>query len=380
MITVLEILLVLLISGSMVFYLACAIFTLQFFTCTEKIADAPQPGVSVMVPVCGLDAGAWKNWSSFCRQNYPEYEVLFGVTDPKDPAVPLLEQLVAAYPNRVRLFTDLKPRGINYKDSNLSYLLEESQYEVIIFADSDICVNADYIRTVTAPLVDPDVGMLTCAFIGYNPKGLGAALASCGRCFDFIPSLLIARILDGGLRCAVGTTIATRKTTLANYGGLHLNRIGSDYNLGKRAAQAGYRVELSRYVLDSDTGREAVQEVFQRELRWARTIRYNRGAQYYTMVFCYGTVYCLPLLLLTGFANWAIALTLVTWFIRYAQVLVSIFSLRCPKLLGWLWTLPLRDLLSLVVWAVGAFGQGVYWRGRRLRVMGDGLITQWEPK
>ncbi|HEY9609708.1 glycosyltransferase [Allocoleopsis sp.] len=380
MITVLAILLVLLISGSIVFYLACTICTLQFFTCTEKTADAPQPGVSVMVPVCGLDARAWENWSSFCRQNYPEYEVLFGVTDPKDPAVPLLEQLVVAYPNRARLFTDLKPRGINYKDSNLSYLLEESQYEVIIFADSDICVNTDYIQTVTAPLVDPQVGMLTCAFIGYNPQSLGAAIASCGRCFDFIPSLLIARILDGGLRCAVGTTIATRKTTLANYGGLHLNRIGSDYNLGKRAAQAGYRVELSRYVLDSDTGREAVQEVFQRELRWARTIRYNRGAQYYTMVFCYGTVYCLPLLLLAGFANWAIALTSFTWFIRYAQVSVSIFSLRCPKLLGWLWTLPLRDLLSLVVWAMGAFGQGVYWRGRRLRVMGDGLITQWEPK
>lgn len=378
MITALEILLLLLISGSIVFYLACAICTLQFFTSAEEVTDTPKPPVSVMVPACGVDAGAWDNWSSLCRQDYPVYEVLFGVTDPQDPAVPVLETLVAAYPKRVRLFTDLKPRGINYKDSNLSYLLEEAEHEVIIFADSDIRVHSDYIHTVTAPLANPDIGMVTCAFIAYNPQFLGAALASCGRCFDFIPSLLISRILDGGLRCAVGTTIATRKTTLANYGGLHLNRIGSDYNLGKRAAQAGYRVELSRYVLESDTGQESVGQVFQRELRWARTIRYNRGAQYYTMVFCYGAVYCVPLLLVSGFANWAIALTLVTWFIRYAQVLVSIFSLRCPKLLIWLWALPLRDLLSLVVWAMGAFGQGVYWRGRRLRVMGDGLITQWE--
>jgi ceramide glucosyltransferase len=121
-----------------------------------------------------------------------------------------------------------------------------------------------------------------------------------------------------------------------------------------------------------------VKPVFQRELRWARTIRYNRGAQYYTMVFCYGTVYCLPLLLIWGFAKWAIALSLTTWFIRYAQVLVSIFSFRCSKLLKWLWALPLRDLLSLVVWAMGAFGQGVYWHGRRVRVIGDSLITQWE--
>ena len=331
-----------------------------------------------MVPVCGLDAGAWENWSSLCTQDYPNYEVLFGVTDPQDPAIPLLERLVATYPERVRLFTGLKPRGINYKDSNLSYLLEASQHEVIIFADSDIRVNPNYIRTVTAPLVDSEVGMVTCSFIGYNPKSLGGAIASLGRAFDFIPSLLIARILDGGLRGAVGATIATRKTTLAYYGGLHLNRIGSDYNLGKRAVQAGYQVELSRYVLESDTGKETIRQVFQRELRWARTIRFNRGSQYYTMVFCYGTIYCLPLLLLSGFAIWAIAFTVAVWFIRYAQVLVSIFCLRSPKLLYWLWALPLRDVLSLVIWARGAFGQSVYWRGRRLRVVEDGLITPWE--
>ena len=378
MMITLEILLFILITGSIVFYTACALCTCQFFTSTEEMTDTLLPAVSVMVPVCGVDAGAWDNWLSFCTQNYPNYEVLFGVTDPQDAAVPVLEKLVATYPKRVRLFTSLKPRGINYKDSNLSYLLEKAEHEVIIFADSDIRVNADYIRTVTAPLSDPGVGMVTCAFIGYSPQSLGAALASFGRCFDFIPSLLIARILDGGLRCAVGTTIATRKTTLANYGGLHLNRIGSDYNLGKRAAQAGYRVKLSRYVLESDTGQEGVEEVFRRELRWARTIRYNHGLQYYTMVFCYGTVYCLPLLLISGFANWAIALSLVTWFIRYAQVLTSILTLGCPKLWHWLWAMPLRDLLSLVVWIMGTFGQGVYWRGRRLRVMGDGLITQWD--
>lgn len=378
MITALEILLLVLIGSSLVFYLACALYTHQFFTSTEPITDTPDAPVSVLVPVCGVDAGAWENWSSLCTQNYQDYEVLFGVTDPQDPAVALLKKLVTAFPKRARLFSGLEPRGINHKDSNLSYLLEESQHELIIFADSDIRVNPDYIRTVTAPLASPEVGMVTCAFIGYNPQFLGAALASFGRCFDFIPSLLLARILDGGLRCAVGTTIATRKSTLANYGGLHLNRIGSDYNLGKRAAMAGYRVELSRCVLESDTGREGMWQVFQRELRWARTIRYNRGPQYYTMVFCYGSVYCLPLLLLSKFAGWAIALSLITLVIRYAQALVSILSLGCPKLLRWLWALPLRDLLSLAVWAMGAFGQGVYWRGRRLKVEGDGLITQWE--
>ncbi|MEW6491335.1 MAG: glycosyltransferase, partial [Cyanobacteriota bacterium] len=188
MMIALGILLLVLIAGSMVFYIACALCTRQFFASTQEITDTPTLGVSVMVPVCGVDAGAWDNWSSFCSQNYPEYEVLFGVTDPQDSAVPVLEKLVATYPKQARLFKGLKPRGINYKDSNLSYLLQEAQHEVIIFADSDIRVNSDYIRTVTAPLSDPEVGMVTCAFIGYNPQSIGAALASFGRCFDFIPS------------------------------------------------------------------------------------------------------------------------------------------------------------------------------------------------
>lgn len=379
MILLLESLLCFLIAGSIVFYLACAVLTYRFFC--DQPHSQPQTTlepVSILIPTCGLDAGAWKNWSSFCTQDYPVYEVLFGVVDPEDPSIPVLKQLVEAYPNHVRLFVDLKPRGINYKDSSLSYLLEEAKYETLIFADSDICVPANYIQIVTDPLADSAVGMVTCAFIGHAPAGLGAAIASFGRCIDFIPSLLIARLLDGGLRCAVGATIATRRDALEDYGGLHLNRIGSDYNIGKRAAEAGYRVELSHHVLESDTGMEGIREVFQRELRWARTIRFNRGIQYYTMIFCYGTVLCLPLLLLSGFAGWALKLTAVTFAIRLLQVLVSIYSLHAPGLLKWLWALPLRDLLSPIIWAIGSYGRKVQWRGRWLRVEGDGLIQPWE--
>jgi ceramide glucosyltransferase len=378
----------LLVSGGICFYLACAFFTHQFFRgrSTETSdrdwaggdRNNPPPAISVLVPVCGLDAGAWENWSSLCEQDYPNYDVLFGVVDPSDPAVPTLEALATNYPDKVRVFTGLEPRGINYKDSSLSYLLEETTHETIVFVDSDIRVPPNYLHRVTAPLEDEKVGMVTCAYIGYHPQSLGAAIASFGRCFDFIPSLLIARAMDGGLRCAIGTTIATRRAALNHYGGLHLNRIGSDYNIGKRAAQAGYIVELSHYVLESDTGTEGIGDVYQRELRWARTIRFNRGAQYYSMIFCYGIVFCVPLLLVSGFAPWAIALSVATLLIRYVQVYISIRSLNAPKLLPWLWALPLRDLLSFAVWAIGAYGQSVYWRGRRLKVSGDGLIALWE--
>lgn len=377
MIVTLEVLLALLIIGSIAFYLTCAVCSQQFFSAPEPTVPShlAEPPISLLVPVCGVDAGAWENWLSLCKQDYQVYEVLFGVTDPKDPAIPVLEQLQQQFPDRVRLFTDLQPRGINYKDSNLSYLLEAAQYDYIVFADSDICVSPDYLSLVTVPLADPQVGMVTCCFAGHQPQHFGSALASAGRCWDFIPSLLIARILDRGLRCAIGATIATRRDALDRYGGLHLNRIGSDYNIGKRAAQAGYRVELSQYVLESDTGEESVTQLFKRELRWARTIRYNRGAIYYTMAFCYGTVYCLPLLLLSGWADWAVALTLLTYGIRLLQVWSATHDMNCLGLLKWIWILPYRDAMSWLIWAIGGFGQEVHWRGRRLRVQADGLLS-----
>ncbi|WP_416671020.1 glycosyltransferase [Egbenema bharatensis] len=364
-----------LITGSIVFYLACAVFTWRFFVSSPSGGDLRStPGVSILVPVCGLDEGAWENWTALCQQDYPDYEVLFGVVDPTDPAVPTLKQLAETFPDRVRLFVGLEPRGVNHKDSTLTYLLEEMRYEWIVFVDSDIQVSPDYIRTVTDPLADPQVGMVTCAFLGHNPQFMGAALASLGRCCEFIPSALIARAMDGGLRFAVGATIAMRQDALIAAGGLQLNRIGSDYNLGKRTAQAGYRVELSHYLLESDTGRETIRQLFQRELRWARTIRFNRGAIYYTIIFCYGVVFCLPLLLITGFQPWAVILTLITIAVRLMQAILSMVLLNCPKLLRWLWLLPLRDGLSLVIWALGALGSKVHWRGRWLRIEGDGLI------
>ncbi|MGA9377395.1 MAG: glycosyltransferase [Phormidium sp.] len=371
-----QIVFLILISGSIAFYITCSLCTLQFFAPREQLIKPSEEGVSLLIPVCGIDEGAYENWSSFCQQNYPKYEVLFGVLDPNDPAVPLLKELEEKYPDRVKLLIGLKPRGINYKDSNLSYLLEAAQHEIIIFADSDIRVIPDYISIVTAPLQDPKVGIVTCGYVGKNPRTIVAALASFGRCFDFIPSALISAVIDDGFRLAVGPTMVTRKSTLSEFGGLHLNRIGSDYNLAKRAVEAGYRIEFSQHILESDTTGESFWSFFQREVRWARTIRFNRGSQYYGMVFCYGVVHSILLLFISGWQSWAIALCLATFLIRYIQVLIAIFSMNCPKLLLWLWLLPFRDILSVIVWTIGAFGQQIYWRGRWLTIEKDGLITQ----
>lgn len=372
--------LLILISISVAFYTWCTICTILFFFTPKRETNTLREPVSVLVTVCGVEEGAKENWTSFCLQDYEHYEVLFGVMNPQDPAVPVLEELVAKFPNCARLVFSEEIRGINYQASNLLQLIEAAQHEVIVCADSDMRASPDYISTVTAPLADLSIGVVTCGYLVHSPKSIGSALASLGRCIDFIPSVLVARSLDGGLRFALGATIATRKSVLAKFGGYQkvVNRIGSDYHVGNMAYAAGYRVELSKYIVENASERETFQQVFQREWRWARGIRVNRGFQYYGLGSSYGTVYCIILLVLSGFQDWAVMVAIATITVRTVQALVAIYSMRCPNLIWWLWTLPLRDLMSFAIWVVGAFGHRVYWRGRWLYVEAGGLLKEVE--
>jgi ceramide glucosyltransferase len=379
---VLEVLLVLLTLISIGFYIASALGVIGFQRPSPIEPPSQRLGVSLIVPVCGEEPSAYENWASLCQQDYENYEVLFGILDPQDPAVPIVKQVIEEMQGkcnaqRLELHFCTEVLGICHKISNLIQLLAIAQYDTIVFADSDIRVTPDYLATVTTPLDDPEVGMVTCGFLDHHPASLGAALGSMGRCIDFIPSVTVAQYLDQGLRFAIGPTIATRRQVLADIGGLEtqLSRIGSDYHLGKLTAEAGYQVIFSPYILENDCGQEKVSTVFQRELRWARTIRFNRGLQYYGLSICYGTICSLLVVLVSGFASWAIILAFSAWLVRYLQALISIWQLKSPGLLPWLWTLPLRDLMSFVIWVVGCFGRRISWRGQRFNVAAEGVIS-----
>ncbi|MEM9535451.1 MAG: glycosyltransferase [Cyanobacteria bacterium P01_E01_bin.45] len=388
MLIIIQVLLVVAIAAAIAFYCVCITSTLTFkpYCSPSTQSDPPSTSeqtdvsipVSILIPVQGVDPGALRNWQSFCQQHYGEYEILFGVMDADDPAIQILQQLREEYPDRVRVLSDLKPRGINFQISNLTYLYDAAYYDRIVLADSDIRVGPEYLATVMAPLRDDRVGLVTCPYVEKQPRFVGAAIHALNRCTEFIPSLLIARWLDGGLKCALGPTIATRKSVMATFGGLNyvLNRIGSDFHIGKMTARSGFDIELSGYVLDNE-GDEQLGQVFRRELRWARTIRINRGGEYYGMGVTFGTVYALLLLLISGLSNWAIAVFALTWAVRILQALVALVRLDRLGLLRWLWLLPLRDAMSFVIWVGGTFGHRVYWRGRWLAIGKAGLLEEY---
>lgn len=378
MVIFVQLFLLLLIGASIIFYVWCAIDTSRFFNANKQFLNESNSPVSVLISVCGVDADALKNWNSFCQQDYQNYEVVFGVMDLNDPAVPILKELVARYPNRARLVFCLEIRGMNHKFSNLTHLLEVAQHEIIVLTDSDIWVKPEYLRTVTSPLADPEVGIVTCGYLGHQPNSLPATLASLGRCIDFIPSVLVARTLEKGLNFALGATIATRKSVLEQIGGLKsvVNRIGCDYYIGNMVSAAGYRVELSQYILETNNGLEGFRHLFQRELRWARMSRWNRGLLYYSIGCTYGTVYCIPLVLISDAARWAVIICLITTSVRILQAVICICKLRCPKLLLGLWALPIRDFMSFAIWIAGMSGRAIYWRGRHLLIQPGGILQE----
>lgn len=382
MLLALQVILAALSLASAVYYAFCAWATWRHFG--TRVEDPPisAPPVSVLITVCGLEDRAEEKWSSFCRQDYPEYEVLFGVRDPADPAAPLLRALERQFPERVRCVIGQRVLGTNYQVSNALHLYRTARHPLVVITDSDMRAEPHYVRTVTAPLHDPAVGLVTCGYKNNRPRSLGAALATLGRCLDFIPQVLLARLKDGRMRFALGATLATRRDVLERIGGLEgvVNRIGSDYHLGYRIAEEGYRVVLSSYVIENDAGPEAVGEVYQRELRWARTSRMNRGPEYYGVGLTHGTFYSALLLAAVPGAAWAAGVFAAVWGLRLLQSALTLGLLGARPLLAWFWALPLRDLMSFAVWFHSILGDDVRWRGRRLKLRPGGVLEEPGPR
>lgn len=377
---VVQILLGALVVLSAAYYAWCAVATWRYFSRPGTKGDGTLLPASILIPVCGLEDGAAEKWESFCLQDHPEYEVLFGVREVDDPAIPVLQDLVARYPGRVQCLVRAEVLGANYQISNLIHLLREAQHPAVVLTDSDMRVEPRYLRTVTAPLSDPAVGLVTCGYKSNRPRSLGAAMATLGRCVDFIPQVLLARWKDRRFRFALGATLATRRDVLEKIGGLEsvVNRIGSDYHLGKQTSDAGYRVELSHYVLENDSGPETVEQVYRRELRWARTIRMNRGPEFYGLALSHGTMYSLPLLATAGLRPWSLALFALVWAVRLLQAGTAFRYLGAGGLFRWLWSLPLRDGMNFTVWLASILGNDVQWRGRRLTLRPGGLLEEPE--
>ena len=325
------------------------------------------PPVSILKPLKGTDPEAYESFRSHCLQDYPEYEIIFGVSDPRDPAAELVERLKKEFPQRlIRLMFCPKNLGTNTKVSNLAQMLAVARYEYLIVNDSDIRVEPDYLRRVVAPLADPKVGMVTCLYRSVAGPTLGSRLESIGISSDFSAGVLAARQLERGIRFGLGSTLAFRRRDLESIGGFEAlaDYLADDYEIGSRIAARGLEVKLSEVVVETFLPPYTPREFVDHQLRWARSVRDSRPWGSVGLGLTFGLPWTLLALVFSLGAAWAWELLAAVAAMRVAVALViGSLVLRDRQVLRWLGLLPLRDVVALLVWLASFTGHTVSWRG-----------------
>jgi len=368
-------LLVVLIVLSWIYWLIACYCTWRFFREQARPAREYLPPVSILKPVKGLDFSARENWASFMRQDYPTYEVLFGVADPSDVAIAEIEGVRRAFPEVDVRLVMASAKGANPKVAILQTLADASRYEVLVVSDSDVRVAPDYLRRVVAPLADEGLGMVTCPYRGAAPLTLTARLEALYIGVTFLPSVMVARqYLD--MRFALGATMALRREDLTRAGGFAAvaDCLADDYQLGAAIAATGKRVALSDYMVSIHLGPTTFREQWDREVRWARCASVSRPLEYPALWLTYSTALGVILVLVLGSGALAWAPLGVSLLLRWAVGWWVTGYTGEEDLRRWLIWLPLRDMLSALVWFAGATGRRVVWRGERYIVRADGRM------
>lgn len=371
----LEMLLLLLTVASWLYWLVAWWWVRAFFRARPELDLSFTPPVSILKPVKGVDAQAYQNFASFCQQDYPDFELLFGVSDPEDPVIPVVECLQRDFPQRSIRLVVAQASGANGKASLLHHLVAQAHHEVLVVSDSDMRVTPDYLRRVVAPLTDERIGLVTCPYRGEAPLTLTARLEALHMGVTFLPSVVVARRFLA-MRFALGATVALRCSDLARLGGFAAvaDYLADDYQLGARMAGLGLRVHLSDYVVASVLGATTFREQWDREVRWARCTRVCRPREYPGMLLTFSTPLAAALALVSGFASLGWLALAMSLFLRWLVVWLVAGYTGDQVVRRWLIWLPVRDMLSALVWCAGGMGQRVIWRGQEFIVQPDGRI------
>ncbi len=377
---ILEIIAVLGAVASMVYYLLCLYSAARFLGERKAAGEGARPTqpVSILKPLRGTDPEMYESFRSHCLQDYPEYEIIFGVSDPADPAIEVVERLKKEFPERaIHLMICPKNIGANTKVSNLAQMLPQAKYETILVNDSDIRVKPDYLRRVATLLHENQTGLVTCLYRGIASPSMGSRLEAIGISTDFAAGVLTARQLEGGIRFGLGSTLAFRWRDLEAIGGFTaiVDYLADDYEIGKRIAARGLKVKLSELVVETFLPAYTLRQFLDHQLRWGRAVRDSRRGGYLGLVLTFGLPWAVLALLLGRGAIWAWILLAAVASLRVAVALVVGWSvLRDRQVLRFMALLPLRDFAALLVWFWSLFGHKVIWRGDAFKLEDGKLV------
>jgi ceramide glucosyltransferase len=336
------------------------------------------PPVSILKPLKGVDPEIYESFRSHCLQEYPEFEIIFGVSDPADPAIAAVKRLQQEFPHRaIRLVLCPQILGANVKVSNLEQMLPTARYECLLVNDSDIRVEPGYLQRVIPPLTDDDVGMVTCLYRGVAAATFGSRVESLGISTDFSAGVLVAQRLEGGLHFGLGSTMAFRRSDLERFGGFHsiVDFLADDYELGSRIAALGLQVRLSEVVVETHLPAYDLRGFLAHQLRWARGIRDSRLGGYIGLASTFGLLWGLLAVIFSHGSAWSWAALAIVAFLRLCVAIrVASSVLQDRQVLGNLWLIPFRDLLAVAIWVASFAGHKVSWRGDEFELKNGRLV------
>jgi ceramide glucosyltransferase len=360
------------------YYVAAIIAALRFFTRERTHEFVPfAPAVSLLKPVRGVDFGSYENFASFCRQKYADYEILFGVGDAADPAVPLIQRLIADFPQqRIRLFVGAEQIGANRKVNMLARLAREAQHEILVLTDGDIRVTPTYLREVVAPFADRRVGAVTSFYRGMAEKNLGAELEAIGAASDFFAGVLMANWMEG-ITFGLGASIVTTKEWVAKIGGFAAiaDVLADDYELGHRVAKAGGKVLLSREAVWTMYPAQTARSFWQHQVRWSRTVRLCRPLSFAGLIFTHGLPWALLAALIAP-APWFAAAYLIVYLVLRLTLAwtVGVWGVGDEIVRRKLWLVPLGDAVRFAVWLASFASNRIHWGGEEYTIRKGRLL------
>lgn len=363
--------------GPFAYYVLAITAARRFFRNRPPVQKDFTPPVSVLKPVRGLDREAYENYASFCRQEYPEFEIIFGVTEGTDPAVPVIEKLIRDFPHcKIRLLIGAEPLGTGDKVNKLCRMVREAQYEIQIISDSDIRVAPGYLYAVASPFADPKVGAVTCLYRGITDGSLVSEMEALGNTSDFDAGVLSAWLL-GGVDFTLGATMATTKTRLAEIGGFEalVDHFSDDYELGHRIAALGYLVEVTTFPVFTVFPTQTLAQCFRHQVRWTLTMKHSQPWGHFSLIFTHGLPW--TILAVAIAPSWPIAAFYVAGYVVLRGLMawtVGVWGVQDPILRRKMYLVPLRDAFAFTVWLTSFFKRRIEWRGAEYYIVNKRLV------
>jgi ceramide glucosyltransferase len=352
-----------------VYYLIALYSAIRYFTQAKNGSDSPSeftPPVSNLKPVRGLDPEAYENFASLCRQDYPEYELIFCVTDLTDPCVPVIHKLIRDFPDRkIRLLCSAGHTAINDKVAKLRLMEREAQYETLVINDSDVRVDPGYLRRVVAPLADPRVGGVTCFYVSAHDRSFVEYLQTVGMLSDFYAGVLVAWLLDG-VHFALGPTMVSTKQRVADFGGFQAleNRPGDDLLFGRLIAEQGYEMKLLPSAVETVPDFKGTSELIAKRLRWMTVMRNMRTWGHFGLIFTFGLPWAILAILIhptvtvaaVYLGGYAVFRAAITW-------LIGAQGLKQSGVWKKMALIPFWDALAFLIWLASFTRSSIRWRG-----------------